>query len=129
MIDVAIDEALARRRPHLLLCTNGTRAARIFQRHERWDEASRYLLLPDQPDQQRLHEAIYSLKRTHDVASLVPLIGKLLGKYNVSSMMTGCTDLHLLTRYLSRQPSDCHIEITDPLEIIARNLKNFLEDH
>ena len=62
LIDLIVQGVLASPRSRLLLSTTSTRTARIFESHKRWDEISRWVVLPDKDDQRALHEWIYRLK-------------------------------------------------------------------
>jgi aspartate racemase len=110
---------------HLLLCTNATFQLNIFQNHPLWESCSDYIILPQERDQRAIHEVIYHLKAGKDVSIAATMVRELLNKYKLSSFIAGCTEFHLLSRYLvsthnSQHPYSC----IDPLTIIAHQLAN-----
>jgi aspartate racemase len=116
LLDVVFDELAARRTPHLLLCTTGTRQLGIFEQHDRWREFADLFVMLDESDQQNVHRLIYEIKSGLDVQQRVAVVEDLLVKYHVKSFIAGCTEIHLLTKHFQR---DCCI---DPLISIAREL-------
>ncbi|HEV2146579.1 MAG TPA: aspartate/glutamate racemase family protein [Longimicrobiaceae bacterium] len=121
LVDVACDELERRERPHLLVCTAGTRAMRVFESHPRWERVRHLVRLPEAADQQRVHDWIYGvLKRGGDREAAVCFLRGLLARYEVGALLAGCTDLHLLVRSLAR-PADGlgPVDSLDPLVLIA----------
>ena len=129
LVDVTIDEIVNRGESHLLLCTNGTRASHLFEQHPRWEAASPYMRWPNDTDQQMVHDAIYKLKRGHDAATVLPFFENLRERYKVASIVAGCTELHLLTKRWNMAGNGGAAHIVDPLLIVARNLKRYLNEH
>ncbi|HTG33798.1 MAG TPA: amino acid racemase [Thermoanaerobaculia bacterium] len=128
LIDLVIDEVLAIPRRYLLLTTKGTRAAGVFERHERWSEIARWIVHPGSAEQRELHEQLYLLKKAQEPSgdSLGWLEG-LASRHAVEGIIFGCTELHLLSRPLSRRPGRSLSERTiDPLLIVARDLEILL---
>ncbi len=108
---------------HLLLCTSGTLQLGIFQRHPLWKMYKDTILVPDAADQHRIHSLIYQLKARQSVKTASSMLEALLATYHVDSFIAGCTEIHLLSRYLmlSRcQPQKCNC--IDPLLIIAQKI-------
>lgn len=120
LIDVIFHELATRRTPHLLLCTIGTRQLGIFQRHERWREFADLFVMLDDADQQKVHRLIYEIKSGADVHERIAFVESLLDKYNVSSFIAGCTEIHLLAKRFAATPDDARC--LDPLIYIARRL-------
>jgi aspartate racemase len=120
LIEVALAGAAAARRRQLLLCSSGVRAARLFQDHEGWRAACDYVTLPDEADQELVHGILYRYKVHGDAQPLEPHLQRLLSKYGADSFIAGCSELHMLTKYLKRRGADCHF--VDPLAMIAENL-------
>lgn len=114
LLDVIYANLEQVREPHLLVCTNGTRKLRLFQDHPRWQSLNDYVVLPDDKDQDELHQMIYRVKQGSDLAQAMPYVESLLRKYRVGSFIAGCTEMHLLARRFA----DC----IDPLTIVARQL-------
>lgn len=120
LIDVTLSGVLKAQRRQLLLCSNGTRAARIFQEHEHWPRAADYIVWPDEADQRLIHRMLYQYKLADHAQPLIPHLAYLLNKYQVDSFVAGCSELHMAAKYLLRhQPG---YEFIDPLMEIARNL-------
>src|SRR5262249_10095564 len=100
LTDIALDEVIGRGTSSLLLCTTGTRRALVFQRNERWKPAERFVVLPHDDDQGRIHDLIYRIKAHADPRPLIPELCQLLERYPVESFVAGCTELHILTKLL-----------------------------
>lgn len=118
LIDVVFDELAARREPHLLLCTTGTRELGIFQKHDRSRQFADLFVMLDEADQQEVHRMIYEIKSGEDVRERISFVESLLVKYEVKSFIAGCTEIHLLAKHFNNK-RDCCI---DPLISIAREL-------
>ena len=122
LLDVIFDAVAAGRDEHLLVCSTGTRHMRVFERHDGWERARRRFVLPDEKDQDAIHhELIYRVKRNEDLAAPAALLETLLAKYGVGSFVSGCTEVHLLTKLFARadRPAGA-VGCVDPLDIIAR---------
>jgi aspartate racemase len=118
LLDVIFARVAETRRPHLLLCTKGTRQLRLFESHRRWAECADFLVLPSERDQETVHEIIYRVKAREDVRSLAPQVEALLESYGLDSFVVGCTETHILAKHLaSTRPG--RFECVDPLTIIA----------
>lgn len=127
LIDLTVDEILVSGEgPFLLLATSGTRAARIFESHERWPSVAERVLALDEPDQERLHEWIYRLKTGEPGEPCLDWIGSLRERYGAAGLVFGCTELHLLHACIAaRGDAGCGI-IVDPLWAAARDLPKLL---
>jgi len=64
LVDLIIQDVLVTRKKQLLLCSNGTRHVGIFQRQNSWSAAKKYILLPTDNDQHKIHSLIYKIKTT-----------------------------------------------------------------
>jgi aspartate racemase len=124
LVGVALTDVIRSRRKQLLFCSTGSRGALVFQNHEKWDEAKEYLVWPDEQDQALVHSLLYQYKVRSDEQPFLPYLHNLLHKYQVDSFVAGCSELHLLTKYLSRR--DPNLQFIDPLDTIARNLDSFM---
>lgn len=123
LIDVVLTEVLRSGSKHLLLCSSGTRQLGIFQKHERWQQARDWFVLPGEQDQMAVHELIYRIKRNEDVTRMIPAIEGLLAKYNVSRFVAGCTEFHLVAKHLARESArNRSYDCTDPLMVIAKRI-------
>lgn len=121
LIDLMLDEILSNPCPCLLLATTGTRVARIFESHERWNQIERWVSFPDDEDQRELHKLIYGLKSGLSGETCLSWIDTLAARYRVESFLFGCTELHLLHRFLATRPPSAK-GIIDPLWTAARDL-------
>lgn len=123
LVDVIFDGVVDSRKRHLLLCSNGARRFEIFESHPRWTVASDYFVRPSDGDQQLIHRMIYDLKINRDVKQLIPALDSLLVKYQVDSFIAGCTEMHLITKFLKFSSMD-HPSYgsVDPLTIIAKRM-------
>jgi len=123
LLDVIFEAVGRSRKKHLLVCTNGTRRLEIFQRHEQWESLRKYFVLPGARDQNAIHDLIYSLKQNQSPNELKTFLEYLLAKYEVSSFIAGCTEIHLLTKRLTHSACMCqHCICVDPLTIIGQTL-------
>lgn len=129
LIDLVIDELLSSPRPVLLLATSGTRAARIFETHERWPAVEQWVTFPNEKDQKQLHDWIYRLKGNGSANDCSKWLESLLTKSGQEGMIFGCTELHLLNRSLSRRKLQAlSSKIIDPLVVVARDLPRLLTE-
>lgn len=131
LIDLIIQEILDTPRNHLLLCTNGSRQAGIFQKHARWNLVEEYILLPDDDDQNKLHGYIYQIKKNCDrssIANYIDYLDTLTYKYQVDSFIAGCTEFHIVNKHLMKSEyKGKSYQIVDPLITIAKNLNKLME--
>ena len=127
LIDITIDETARLEKRQLMLCTSGTRKARIFEGHPRWPLAQPYVVWPDAQDQRRVHDWVYAVKRTGDIEGHIETAARLCEKYDASSLIAGCTELHLMTRAVQRDDRwNGTLAILDPLSIVSRRLGELL---
>jgi aspartate racemase len=124
LLDVISASVSQRKERQLLICTRGTRLAGLFQNHPRWEHIREFIVWPDEPDQIKVHDdLLYQIKKRTPVAELAPLVESLLNKYDVSSFIAGCTEMHLLSKHFdSNGDSGKGYRCVDPLTIIARNI-------
>jgi aspartate racemase len=127
LVDLIIDEVIERKRKHLLLCTDGARMSGIFSEHERWHLAEPYIVLPRGEDQEAVHNMIYQLKIDPSHDSAIPCLEGLLQKYELDSFISGCTEIHLLTKQLMNRKQEARkYSFIDPLLMVAQDFVNFL---
>lgn len=123
LLDVILSTVQQKQERQLLLCTNATLQLRLFQRHPLWEECADAIVLPCEQDQQTIHSLIYHLKAGGNVSLVAAKVQELLYKYGATSFIAGCTEFHLLSRYLEAfygdQPPFGGI---DPLMTIAQEL-------
>jgi aspartate racemase len=126
LVDVALTHAAESGRRQLLLCSSGARAARVFEGHEKWASVAGRVVLPDEEDQRFVHSMLYRYKVEVGEQPLLPYLEGLLEKYDVDSFIAGCSELHMLTKYLWRRPTA--YRFIDPLLLVAQNLDAYLGD-
>jgi aspartate racemase len=120
LLDLVADEVRAAPRPRLLLATNGTRTARIFESHESWSEIEPWTLFPCDEDQRTLHDCLYRLKSGTPGDSCIAWLKTLPRRYGAEGFVFGCTELHLLHRCLEQRQEAELLDIIDPLWTVAR---------
>jgi aspartate racemase len=124
LLDVVFANLMLDQRKHLLICSSGTRKLELFQQHDLWPLVETHVLLPDEEDQNRIHQQlIYPIKKNPKLSTLFPLLELLLDKYEVDSFIVGCSEMHLLAKLFvsPANPRNSYCCI-DPLAIIAREL-------
>ncbi|MBF0551275.1 MAG: aspartate/glutamate racemase family protein [Deltaproteobacteria bacterium] len=126
LVDITARELARQRQPALLLASLGTYQKGLFENAGSCQAIKELIVIPTEPDQHRIHQIIYErLKPGTEVASVYPLVKSLLEKYQVNTFIAGCTEFHLLVRYLIANNIDDIIFI-DPLLTIARNLEEII---
>jgi aspartate racemase len=123
LLDVIFANVIESRKKHLLVCTMGTRKLQIFQNHCQWETAQDYFVLPEESDQELIHDLIYRIKKNSDTQSLFPSLRSLLVKYEVNSFIAGCTEIHLLAKqFASPGVNSNGYGCIDPLILIAQEV-------
>lgn len=125
LVDLILQEVIDSEKPTLLLCTDGALQAGIFQCHYLWGLAKKHVILPYE-EQHIIHRFIYQIKREGMNEAAILFLDDLLKKYKVCSFIAGCTEIHLLTKYLIQQNNQSYY-VVDPLLTIAKDLMQFLE--
>jgi aspartate racemase len=127
LIDLVIDDLIATPRPSLLLCTTGTRQARIFDGHDRWGEVAEQVIFLDEGDQHELHRLLYRLKELLPAEDVLRWLDTLPAKYGRDHLIFGCTELHLIHRAReARAVGRDAFGVLDPMWIAARDAKKLL---
>ncbi len=125
LVNLILAEVLVQRKKYLLLCSTGTRRARVFEHDRRWSEAAEFIVLPSDKDQALIHDLIYRLKRNASTKDSFECLAEILEKYKLNSFIAGCTEFHLLTRYLKQQETAISkYEVIDPLLMLAQNFRS-----
>lgn len=124
LVDLTIDELLgAGEGPFLLLATNGTRAARIFEGHERWGAVADRVIFLEEEDQEQLHAWVYRLKTGEPGGACLDWLSSLCSRYGAAGLIFGCTELHLLREPIAARGGEAFCgRIVDPLWVAARDL-------
>jgi aspartate racemase len=129
LVDIAIEEVLKSRRRYLLLCTNGTRISGVFQKHDRWPLVDDYVVTPNDHDQNLIHDIIYQVKVSGMSDAVISSLNRLVHSYRVDAFIAGCTEMHLASkRLMAHEWRSCNCQIIDPLLMLAKNLKGFIDD-
>lgn len=123
LVDIIFKNILERQQKHILICSTGTRKLEIFQNHILWEFAQNYIVLPDESDQDLIHQMIYYLKIKGEFQKCLSILEDLQSKYNVQNLIAGCTEIHLLNKYLELVSGKQRANVfLDPLTIIAQEL-------
>jgi aspartate racemase len=117
LVELTIREVEQSSTNYLLLATKGSYQTRLFQ-HER-------ILIPSEDDQALIHELAYRLKivgsRPELLAEVSSAVLELAAQYGADRWISGCTEFHLLTRYVLHNLPDLARRILDPLLVIAKS--------
>ncbi len=82
-------------------------------------------MLPDEDDQKLIHQMIYNIKMNEKLEKYLPILETLQAKYQVQNFISGCTEIHLLNKYLGSTINDKQDNtFLDPLTIIAQEIGN-----
>lgn len=126
IIDLTVAEIASTPGRFLLLTSQGTRAARIFQDHPRWPAIKDQIVLLDPSEQDLLHDWIYRIKRKGAAEECMDWLGSLAEPKKVDGFIFGCTELHLLHRVFETRAELAHLRLIDPLLITARELPRLM---
>jgi aspartate racemase len=124
LLDLIYDELEQTDGRHLLVCSTGTRALRLFEQDPRWGRLKHRLVLPDEAEQHRIHhDLIYPIKQNPDARELLPILEALLGKYRTDSFVAGCSEVHLVAKQLAAPANGRgRYRCIDPLMTLARRI-------
>jgi aspartate racemase len=122
LIEVTIDEVVARGERQLMLCTTGTRLSRLFEHHPRWPEAAPYVTFPGDAALARVHEVAYRIKRGQPLEEAADELVEIVGDSGIGSFIAGCTELHLVSERMADR-----FHALDPLRVVARDLEKILD--
>ena len=125
LVDLTVDGVAESGRRQLLLCAPLTREAGILENHPGWDKIKGLVAMPDGPDQETVCRMIRHYKTANDSHPFTPHLTDMMSKYRADSFIAGCSELHILTRYLSREKNQ-DFSFVDPLFIVAKNLASLL---
>lgn len=119
LVSVICDALRAESSKYMLLRTNGTRKAGLFENHPGWNEICDRLQPIEDADQDMIHwKYLYSIKKQNVSCQGLSLLQDLIRKYDVHGVVAGCTEVHLHTRQLLASG----IRVIDPLHIIAQKI-------
>ncbi len=132
LVEVIVEEVLKSKTRYLLLCTKGTRKAEILQKSQNWSAIEPYVVLPNDEDQAVIHDCIYKIKSQNSQPAVIEYsnyLETLLEKYQVEGFIAGCTEFHLVTKYLIKSPQQSRktYRLIDPLLTLATNFWRFID--
>jgi aspartate racemase len=113
LVDVALERVAQTNSRYLMLCSDGSRRAKLFEAHPLWHRVEQQITMPSPDDQRGIHKLIYLIKAGGRSGDENEFLRVLLGKYGTDSFIMGCTEMHILAR---RCPGWA---VVDPLEIVA----------
>ncbi len=126
LVKLTLTELMAAKEPALLLASQGSYRKEVFRPTQDNLMAGKYLVIPDDEDKNIVHGLIYDhLKGGKDVVPVCAAVKKLMRKYRVGAFISGCTEFHLLTRYI-RAEGVPGMRFIDPLHLIPRNLRQIM---
>jgi aspartate racemase len=120
LIDAALDDMLRTPGRMLLGCTVGSRRLGLFEKHPLFERVAARVCFPDDDEQVALHDAIYKLKREHTTDALENALTRIAERNDVSTIVVGCTELHLLSA--GKTAFNQRFHIVDPLITLARRI-------
>jgi aspartate racemase len=127
LVDLTAGELMARAERSLLLASMGSYRQQVFSSTESALRAKEYIVEPDEGDKTLIQELIYQqLKPGKEVAPVYTAVKGLLEKYQLNSFIAGCSEFHLLSRYI-RARGIGDVSFVDPLFSIAQGLPEILE--
>jgi aspartate racemase len=121
LVDAAIEEIDTTNGKYLMLCSNGTRKLGVFEQRSKWARIGDRVILPSSADQNQIHKLIYAIKAGEAMGPSLNRLKTILDGYETRSIIAGCTEFHILVRYLKRSRTrDPQFHIIDPLTTAAR---------
>ncbi|AEW95034.1 MULTISPECIES: aspartate/glutamate racemase family protein [Streptomycetaceae] len=102
LVEVTAAQLLRTTGRFLLLATEGTRRAGIFDRAPGWADVAHRVVLPAPADQERVHRLIYRMKTYGPLPDeALPLVEELRQAYDCAGVVLGCTEFHLVSDRLT----------------------------
>ncbi|MFC7386607.1 aspartate/glutamate racemase family protein [Sphaerisporangium rhizosphaerae] len=121
LVDLTIDELDRAEGRFLLLCTEGTRRARIFQSAPLWDRVAGRVALLGERDQELVHRMVYRMKRNGALPDVAPAVDRLRARYGCTGVVIGCTEFHLVSGGLAALLGEANV--VDALRAFARTIQ------
>lgn len=122
LIDIALEESVKKGGRHLMLCTNCSRAAQLFERSPFWKVACGQIVFPTANDQKIVHSMIYDVKNgqldNRGIENHLTTVDRLIKNYEADSFIAGCTEFHIAAKKRT-QSAGC----IDPLQILAETIR------
>jgi len=98
LVEVLLRAVVQDRRRYLMLCSTGARRMRLYETHALWSQVGDLIVMPNETDQQTIHDLIYQIKLNQQSTDHVLIIQRLLAKYQVEAFIAGCTEMHVFTK-------------------------------
>jgi aspartate racemase len=124
LADILLEEAFKERGRYLLLCSEGTREARLFETHPLWSRALGKIILPNEIDQKRIHKTIYKAKTDPCSDSVSNVLKELLEKYGADSFAVGCSEVHIMIKYMEQRNALPRVACIDPFAYVAETISS-----
>lgn len=119
IVDAMADTLLEKNERALLFASLGSYTTGLFPQMERYEEIRDLLVIPDQSDWQKIHSLVYGhLKLGKQPEQVLPDMLTLMQKYGVNAFAAGCTEFHLVSKYVLQKALP-GIAVADPLITIA----------
>jgi len=127
LIDIIYEQVLKEKKTQLVLCTKGVRESKLFEKHSKFRLAKKYLIFPDNDDQETIHKLVYKIKSNSGFKEIIDTFYSLLNKYSAESLIMGCTEFHLITNHeMKVTANNPKINYIDPLEVFSKNIQSYL---
>jgi aspartate racemase len=126
LVDVTLDGLVAASGRFLLLCSSGSRQARIFQNAPSWPAVADQIVLPDRADQELIHQLLRRIRFHGPQPDVVPTIDALMVRYDCTGVICGCTELHLVSGDLADRYGEANV--IDALRSLVIGLPDLLAD-
>jgi aspartate racemase len=97
LVDVAVDELAGLDGRFLMLCTEGTAQAGVFQSAAGWPLVADRVVFPAVEDQAVVHGLIYHMKINGPTPTVVRSVDELRARYGCAGVIGGCTEFHLVS--------------------------------
>ncbi len=117
VLDVIVDEIAAAEGRHLMLCSRDSRELRLFERHPRWARAAGHVAFAGIEESRAFQEAIQDVKVNRGPERALEWIGRQLKEQQVTSVVAGCSEIHVLAR---RWGDRVGAGVLDPFDTLAR---------
>lgn len=125
LIDVIMSNLILSGHPHLLLSSTVPRKAGIFETHYLYPQVKELMVFPSDEDQELITHFINQYKTDTVKHPFIPVLEKMLLKYETPAFIAACSEIHILTKQLLRQGNGQEIFI-DPLHFIATRLSSLI---
>jgi aspartate racemase len=102
----------------LVLCTEGSRRTRLFERDPRWSTIKDKVIFLRGNDQKLIHSVIYSIKSGGPSKELALITAQIVKRYS-DCILLGCTEFHLLAASYPDVFCEAGMKLVDPMAQMA----------